>query len=99
MTYRIDDFQCHHFLGEQSQSPVSVTCWRLTQAHGDQLRFGLAIELAQRGRFLAFLALQSQFKALCNQTFAEILDRLDAAAKSVRNSGISPSWPIGIRFE
>jgi hypothetical protein len=95
---RIHYFQGHHFIGEQLQCPVSVTCWRLTQPHGDQLRFGFAIELARRGRLRAFLAVQSQFEAFNNQTFAEILDRLHAA-ESLRDLDVRPSRPIGIRLQ
>ena len=99
MTDRIDHFQGHHFVGEQLQRPVSVTRRRLAQPHGDQLRFGLAIELARRGRFLAFLAFQSQFKAFRDQAFAEILDRLHAAVEGLGDLDIRPSRPIGIRLE
>ena len=53
---------------------MSVTRWRLPQAPGDPLRVGLAIALARRGRFLAFLAVQSQRKAFGDQAFAEMLD-------------------------
>ena len=99
MTDRIDHFQGHHFVGEQVQCPVSVTRWRLTQSHGDQLRFGLAIELARRGRFLAFLAVQSQRKAFGDQAFAEILDRLHAAVEGLGNLDIRPPGSIGICLE
>jgi hypothetical protein len=76
VTDRVDYFQRDHFVGEQLQRPVSVTRRWLAQPHGDQLRFGLAIEPARSGRFLAFLSVESQLKALGNEAFAEILDRL-----------------------
>jgi hypothetical protein len=96
---RIDDFQSDHFVGEQLQGPVAVAGRGLTKPHGDQLRFGLAIELAGRGRFLAFLALQSQFKAFGNQALTQIFDRLHAAVERIGNSDIGPSWAISIRLE
>jgi hypothetical protein len=78
---------------------VAVASRGLTKPHGDQLRFGLAIELAGRRRFLAFLALQSQFESFRNQAFAKILDRLHAAVERIGNPDICPSWPISIRLE
>jgi hypothetical protein len=67
---RIDDFQGHQLVGEQLQRPLSVSGWRLAQPQGDQLCFRLAIEFGWCGRLLAFLALQSQGKALRHQAFA-----------------------------
>jgi hypothetical protein len=96
---RIDDFQSDHFVGEQLQGPVAVARRGPAKPHGDQLRFGRAIELAGRGRLLAFLALQSQFKSFRNQAFAKIFDRLHAAVEGIGNPDICPSWPINIRFE
>src|SRR5215210_944848 len=78
---------------------MTVASRGLTKPHGDQLRFGRAIELAGRGRFLAFLALQSQFKSFRNQALAKILYGLHAAIKRIGNLDIRPSWPISIRLE
>jgi hypothetical protein len=99
MADRIHDFQGHHLIGEQPQRPVSVACWRLPQPHGDQLRFGFAIEFARRGRLLARLAVQSRFEAFQHQTFAKILDCLHAAVESLRDLDVRPSRAIGIRLE
>ena len=78
---------------------MSVTRWRLTQPHGNQLRFDLAIELAKYGRFRAFLAVQSQLKAFGSQAFAEILDGLHAALEGLGNLCIRPSRPGDICLE
>jgi hypothetical protein len=78
---------------------VSVLRRRLTQSHGDPRRFGLAIELARRGRFLAFLAVQSELKAFGGQAFAELLDRLHAAVEGLGNFDSRPPCPIGICLE
>ena len=99
MRDRINHLQGHQFVGEQLQGPVSVTDRRLTQAHSDQLRLGLAIELARRRRFLAFLAVQSQRKAFGDQAVAEMLDRLHAAVEGLGNLDIRPPGSIGICLE
>jgi hypothetical protein len=93
VTDRLDHFQGHHCVSEQVQCPVSVPRWRLPQSHGDQRRFGLAIALARRGRFLAFLAVQSQRKAFGDQAFAEMLDRLPAAVEGLGDLDIRPPGP------
>ena len=78
---------------------MSVTHWRLTQPHGNQLRFDLAIKLAKYGRFRAFLAVQSQLEAFSSQAFAEILDGLHATVEGLGNFGIRPSRPGDICLE
>src|SRR5256714_5366220 len=99
VTDRIDHFQGHHFVGEQVQGPVSIPPWRLPQSHGDQLRFALAIELARRGRFLAFLPVQRQCKAFGDQALAESLDRVHAGVGGLGNRDIRPPSPISIWLE
>ncbi len=99
MTDRIDHLQGHQLVSEQLECPVSVTRRRLAQPHGNQLRFTRAVELGGRGRRLAFLAFQCQFKALGDQPLAEILDRLHAAVECFSDLGIWPPRPIDIRLE
>jgi len=96
VTERLDHFQGHHVVGEPWQCPVAVPRWRLPQSHGDPRRFGLAIALARRGRFLAFLAVQSQRKAFGDQAFAEMLDRVHAAVAGFGHLDIRPPGPLGI---
>jgi hypothetical protein len=99
VTDRIDHLQGHQLVGQQLQCPVSVTGWRLAQAHRNQLRFPFAIELGRRRRCLALFAFQSQFKPFRNQPLAHILDRLLAAVVSLGDFGIRPRRPIGIGLE
>ena len=99
MTDRVDHLQGDHLVGEQLQRPVSITRRWLTQPHGDQLRFGLAIEHAGRGRLLAFLAVESQLKALGGQAFAEILDRLHTTVVGLGDLDIRPFRSVSVRLE
>jgi hypothetical protein len=99
VTDRIDDFQGHHLVGQQLQRPVSVAGRRFAQSHRNQLRLGLTIELARRGRLRAFLAVQGRFKAFGDQALAEVLDGLHTAIEGLGDLDIRPSRPVSIRLE
>ena len=99
MTDRIDDLEGHQFVGQQSQRPLAITGWRLSQSQGDQLRFPLAVESWRRRRRFAFLAVQRRLKTIVHQTLSQILDRLHAAMISIRDPRVSPGRTIRIRLQ
>ncbi len=70
MADRLDHLQDDQLIGEQLQCPVSVAWGWRTQTHRDQLRFGLAVEFGWNGSMFAGLAMQSQFKAFVDESFA-----------------------------
>jgi hypothetical protein len=99
VTDRVNHLQGHQFVGQELKRPAPITSGRLAQPQCDQLGFAHTVELRRRGRLLAFLALQSQFKAFGDQAFAETLDRLHAAVESLGDLDVWPRGPIGIRLE
>src|SRR5262249_52519296 len=86
-------------VSQQMQGPVAVAYRRLSQPQSNQLCFRLTVQLARRGRFRAFLALQGQGKTFRHQAFSEILEGLHAAVKRLSNPHVWPCWPIGVSFE
>ena len=79
MADRVHNLQSDQVVGEQLQRPVAITFRRFAQSHCDQLGFSHAIELARRGRFRAFLAVECLLETLGGEAFAEA--RLDASAQ------------------
>ena len=78
---------------------MPVTRRWLTQSHGDELCFRLAIELAGGGWFRAFLAVESQLEAFVDKAFAEVLDCLYPTIESLGDFGIRPARPICVRLQ
>ena len=76
MADRVHNLQSDQVVGEQLQRPVAITFRRFAQSHCDQLGFSHAIELARRGRFRAFLAVECLLETLGDEAFAELLLKL-----------------------
>ena len=99
MADRLHDAQLDDRARQQPQRPVGVPGRRLAQTRGDHLGLLLAVEQLRRGRRLPLDAVERRLEAVFDQTSADVLDRLPAAAERIGDPLVGPAGPVGVGLQ
>jgi len=98
VTDGIDDFQFYGFAGQQTQRPFPVAWGRISQTHGNDPGFLLAVQPGRSG-FHGLLVIQRLLEAFQDTFLSHILDGLTAAAEGLGNPLIRPSGAICVSHQ
>ena len=98
MADRFNELQNNALVSQQPQTPVRKTFGWRPQAQSDELGFLFAIQQFESRRG-SWLAIQSEFEAISDEAFTEVLDSFSATAKGVSKFGVGPSGTVDISFE